>query len=144
MLLISHDLAIVRYVADHLAVVNLETIVEYGATSEVWNLPLHPYTEALVGAIPKTDGKGTLPLALLGEVGDPASPPSGCRFHPRCPYAREKCAIETPPLVEIAPGQGVACWLHRPGDRLQGPAEREPMDLGAPLSDEAAPAANGE
>jgi peptide/nickel transport system ATP-binding protein len=144
MLLISHDLAIVRHVADHLAVMYLGTIVESGATSEVWNLPLHPYTEALIGAIPKTDGKGTLPVALLGEVGDPASPPSGCRFHPRCPYAGERCAIETPPLVEIAPGREVACWLHRPGDRLQPPAERDPVDLRAPLSHGAVSTIDGE
>jgi len=134
MLLISHDLAIVRHVADQLAVMYLATIVESGPTADVWSLPLHPYTEALIGAIPTADGKGQLPIALTGEVGDPAAPPSGCRFHPRCPYAREKCVRETPPLLDIAPGRKVACWLHRPGRTLRPPAEQDPGDLGAPIS----------
>lgn len=133
MLLISHDLAIVRHIADELAVMYLGGLVESGSTSNVWNLPLHPYTEALIGAIPKVDGQGAMPVALPGEVGDPAAPPSGCRFHPRCPYAREKCAREAPPLVEVAPRRNVACWLHLPGDRLQPPAERS-EDLGEPLA----------
>ena len=138
MLLISHDLAIVRHVANLLAVMYLGTIVESGVTSDVWNLPLHPYTEALIGAIPRADGKGTLPVALTGEVGDPADPPSGCRFHTRCPYARERCVSETPPLVEVAPGRSVACWLHRRGDTLQPSADQHPTDLGALISPEQA------
>jgi peptide/nickel transport system ATP-binding protein len=131
MLLISHDLAIVRHVADQLAVMYLGEIVEAGSTTDVWHMPLHPYTEALIGAIPKADGKGTLPVALSGEVGDPAEPPSGCRFHPRCPYARDKCVTETPPLVEVAAGRKVACWLHQHGEGLLPPAERHPTGLGA-------------
>jgi peptide/nickel transport system ATP-binding protein len=134
MLLISHDLAIVRHVADELAVMYLGMIVESGPTSDLWRLPLHPYTEALIGAIPKTDGKGILPMALPGEVGDPAAPPSGCRFHTRCPYAREKCVTDTPPLVEVTPGRRVACWLHRLEDKLQPSAMAKPDDLGAPIA----------
>jgi oligopeptide/dipeptide ABC transporter ATP-binding protein len=134
MLLISHDLAIVRHVADELAVMYLGTIVESGPTSQVWSLPLHPYTEALIGAIPKADGKGTLPAAVLGEVGDPADPPTGCRFHPRCPWAGERCVSQTPPLVEVTPGRRVACWLHGLGDPLLPSADQHPHDLGAPIS----------
>ena len=130
MLVISHDLAIVRHVADEVAVMYLGMIVEAAETSDLWSLPLHPYTEALIGAIPKADGRGELPVAMPGEVGDPANPPPGCRFHPRCPYAYERCAIETPPLVEVAPGRNVACWLHRPGDKLELSAIRRPDDLG--------------
>ena len=119
MLLISHDLAIVRHIADHVAVMYLGTVVESAPTSPLWNLPLHPYTEALMNAIPDASGNGQLPTAPPGEVGDPANPPPGCRFHPRCKYAFDKCAVETPPLVEVASGRTVACWLHRPGDHLQ-------------------------
>jgi oligopeptide/dipeptide ABC transporter ATP-binding protein len=134
MLLISHDLAIVRHIADRISVMYLGSIVESAPTSEIWELPLHPYTEALIGAIPKADGAGQLPTALRGEVGDPADPPSGCRFHPRCPYAREKCVVETPPLVEVTQGRRVACWLHRPGKTLIRPGDAHAPDLGAPIA----------
>ena len=130
MLLISHDLAIVRHIADEVSVMYLGLVVESSETSDLWSLPLHPYSEALIGSIPKADGAGTLPIALPGEVGDPADPPSGCRFHPRCAYAHEKCVREAPPLVTVAPGRKVACWLHRTPDELQPSANRHPNDLG--------------
>ena len=122
MLVISHDLAIVRHIADHVAVMYLGTIVESAATSELWKLPLHPYTEALMEAIPKANAAGRLPVAPTGEVGDPAEPPPGCRFHPRCPYAFDTCVQASPPLVEVAPGRAVACWLHLPGESLRPPS----------------------
>jgi oligopeptide/dipeptide ABC transporter ATP-binding protein len=127
LLLISHDLAIVRHVADHVAVMYLGRIVETAPTSALWELPLHPYTEALIGAVPHADGAGTLPSALPGEVPDPSRPPSGCRFHPRCPYAFERCPVDEPPLMTIAPGRSAACWLQKPGDprRLDRDASAE-------------------
>ena len=116
LLLISHDLAIVRHVADEVAVMYLGRIVEAAPTRELWAGPLHPYTEALIGAVPHADGAGTLPDALPGEVPDPSSPPPGCRFHPRCPYRFEPCDAEEPPLAEITRGRSAACWLQRPGE----------------------------
>jgi peptide/nickel transport system ATP-binding protein len=116
LLLISHDLAIVRHVADVVAVMYLGKIAEAAPTGALWAQPLHPYTEALIGAVPRADGAGTLPEALPGEVPDPSRPPAGCRFHPRCPYAFGRCRSEEPPLVELAPGRSAACWLQLPGE----------------------------
>jgi peptide/nickel transport system ATP-binding protein len=116
LLLISHDLAVVRHVADAVAVMYLGRVVETAPTRELWAMPLHPYTEALIGAVPRADGSGTLPEALPGEVPDPSRPPPGCRFHPRCPYRFEPCDSEEPPLVEITPGRFSACWLQSPGE----------------------------
>jgi oligopeptide/dipeptide ABC transporter ATP-binding protein len=111
LLLISHDLAIVRHVADVVSVMYLGVMVETGPTGPLWSLPLHPYTEALIGAVPHPDGRGSLPEALPGEVPDPARPPSACRFHPRCPYAFERCSTEDPVMLEVVSGRSVACWL---------------------------------
>ena len=111
LLLISHDLAIVRHVADVVSVMYLGVMVETGPTQPLWSLPLHPYTEALIGAVPSPDGRGVLPEALPGEVPDPAHPPAACRFHPRCPYAFDRCSREDPVLLEVAPRRNAACWL---------------------------------
>jgi len=121
LLLISHDLAIVRHIADVVAVMYLGLVFETGPTRRLWTAPLHPYTEALIEAIPRADGSGWLPEALPGEVPDPARPPAGCRFHPRCPYAFDRCYSESPPLADIVDGRSVACWLHE-----RGGAERPP------------------
>ena len=115
LLLISHDLAIVRHVADTVAVMYLGQIVETAPTQALWATPLHPYSEALIGAVPRADGAGILPEALPGEVPDPSRPPSGCRFHTRCPYAFDRCPVEEPPLLALAGGRGSACWLQEEG-----------------------------
>jgi peptide/nickel transport system ATP-binding protein len=124
LLLISHDLAIVRHVADVVSVMYLGVIVETGPTQPLWSLPLHPYTEALIGAVPNPDGRGVLPEALPGEVPDPARPPAGCRFHPRCPYAFDRCSREDPVLLEVAPARRAACWLQTGTEPPAPPAER--------------------
>lgn len=124
LLLISHDLAIVHHVADAVSVMYLGKIAETVPSRELWELPAHPYTEALIGAIPHADGERQLPVALPGEVPDPSAPPSGCRFHPRCPYAFDRCAVEEPPAFEIGRGRQAACWLHE-----DQPEPRAPADL---------------
>ena len=115
LLLISHDLAIVRHVADDVSVMYLGRMVETAPTGPLWERPAHPYTEALTAAVPRADGAGVLPESLPGEVPDPAHPPSGCRFHPRCPYAFDRCSREEPPLVALADGRLAACWLQPEG-----------------------------
>jgi len=124
LLLISHDLAIVRHVADVVSVMYLGVMVETGPTQSLWSVPLHPYTEALIAAVPRPDGSGFLPESLPGEVPDPARPPSGCRFHPRCPYAFEPCPTEEPALLTVAGGRTVACWLQEESGPQMRPAER--------------------
>jgi peptide/nickel transport system ATP-binding protein len=124
LLLISHDLAIVRHVADVVAVMYLGVMVETAPTRELWERPFHPYTEALIGAVPHADGTGFLPEALPGEVPDPARPPSGCRFHPRCPYAFDRCPRDEPALVRLAERRSAACWLQTTEAPPAPPAER--------------------
>jgi oligopeptide/dipeptide ABC transporter ATP-binding protein len=123
LLLISHDLAIVRHIADVVAVMYLGLVVETSPTRRLWSAPLHPYTEALIEAIPRADGSGWLPESLPGEVPDPARPPQGCRFNPRCPYAFDRCRTEAPPLADIQKGRRVACWLYGPKDEERPPTQ---------------------
>lgn len=120
LLLISHDLGIVRQIADRVCVMYLGEIVEQGPTEELWARPLHPYTEALIHAIPHADGAGFMPEALPGEVPDPARPPAGCRFHPRCPLAFDRCRVEHPPLERVVGDRDAACWLS--GERARATA----------------------
>jgi peptide/nickel transport system ATP-binding protein len=116
MLLISHDLAIVNQIADEVSVMYLGLIVEEAPTGELWRSPRHPYTEALIGAIPHADGLKSQPTILPGEVPNPAAPPDGCRFHTRCPLVFDRCRTEVPPLISVEPGRRQACWLQRTGD----------------------------
>jgi peptide/nickel transport system ATP-binding protein len=110
LVLVSHDLSVVRQVAHRVAVMYLGRIVEIGDTETVWGDPRHPYTEALVAAIPRADGAGVLPADLPGDVPDPASPPSGCRFHPRCPIAQDSCREQDQRLAPVA-GREIACQV---------------------------------
>jgi oligopeptide/dipeptide ABC transporter ATP-binding protein len=124
LLLISHDLAIIRHVADVVSVMYLGVMVETGPTRPLWSVPLHPYTEALIGAVPHPDGRGFLPESLRGEVPDPAHPPAACRFHPRCPYAFGRCSRDNPVMLEVAPGRNAACWLQTGNHPPAPPAEQ--------------------
>ncbi|MEY4176228.1 MAG: hypothetical protein RI900_3393, partial [Actinomycetota bacterium] len=114
---ISHDMGVVRYLADRIAVMYLGRIQEIGPTDAIFNGPNHPYTEALLSAIPSVDGEERARIRLGGEIPSPANPPSGCVFHPRCPRAIEGvCSATEPPLREIAPGHQMRC--HIPAEQL--------------------------
>jgi len=111
-LFISHDLSVVEYLADQVAVMYVGLLAEVAPTEELFQSPKHPYTEALLSAVPKTVPKrNPKRIILKGDVADPANPPSGCYFHPRCPYAIDRCQTEAPTLREIGPGRKVACHL---------------------------------
>lgn len=111
---IAHDLSVVEHISDRVAVMYLGRIVETSATEQMFHLPRHPYTEALISAVPVADPvvqRNRDQKRLQGDVPDPAAPPSGCHFHPRCPYARDICKQETPIFEKVAPGVQVACHL---------------------------------
>ncbi|MAS33906.1 MAG: peptide ABC transporter ATP-binding protein [Anaerolineaceae bacterium] len=109
-LFVSHDLSVVEYVADRVAVMYVGKLVELAPTNGLYNSPQHPYTEALLSAIPVPDPRRRAErIVLEGDVADPANPPSGCYFHPRCPYAKERCKVETPELRQVAPNHIAAC-----------------------------------
>lgn len=109
-LFISHDLSVVEHISDRIAVMYVGKLVEHTRTTELFMNPLHPYTEALLSAVPKPDPRWrTEPIVLPGDVADPANPPRGCYFHPRCRYAKDICAQETPVLRELRKEHFVAC-----------------------------------
>jgi peptide/nickel transport system ATP-binding protein len=112
---IAHDLSVVRQVSTRTAVMYLGSIVESGPTEEIFHTPRHPYSEALISAVPVSDldqAKSRQRIVLQGDVPSPINPPSGCRFHPRCRYATERCRVERPKLEPLPDGRLVAC--HHP------------------------------
>jgi len=114
-LFISHDLSVVEHIADRVAVMYLGKICELGANEDIYSTPLHPYTEALLSAVPAPDPTATKHRIILeGDVPSPVSPPAGCRFHPRCPIRIPLCGMEDPPLVRVRPEHWVACHVRAP------------------------------
>ena len=113
-LFVAHDLSVVAHTCDRVAVMYVGKIVEMASTAEIFSNPKHPYTEALMSAIPLPDPRPRQKRVLLsGEVANPANPPSGCYFHPRCKYAKEICSAQEPALEEITPGHFTKCHFAR-------------------------------
>src|SRR5215475_13425664 len=142
-LFISHDLSVVRHLCDRIAVMYLGEIVEIGAVGDVDVNPRHPYTAALLSAAPVPDpdlAAQTLPVVLRGDMPSPINPPAGCRFHPRCPRAQDRCRVEAPTLdIRLGSGPGHLAACHFPlanGERLED-AELLPSDRSAAILVEA-------
>jgi oligopeptide/dipeptide ABC transporter ATP-binding protein len=111
-LFVSHNLAVVEHISHRVAVMYLGRIVEYGDKAALFANPLHPYTEALLAAVPLPDPSlARQKHRVTGDVPSPIDPPSGCHFHPRCPIAEARCKVERPELREVAPGRQVSCHL---------------------------------
>jgi oligopeptide/dipeptide ABC transporter ATP-binding protein len=110
---ISHDIALAKHIADRIAVLYLGKMMELGSAETLVDQPLHPYTQALVSAVPVPDPESKrMKDVISGEIPSPVDPPSGCRFHTRCPYAHERCIMEEPALVEVEKSHYVACHLY--------------------------------
>ena len=116
-LFVAHDLAVVEHISHRVAVMYLGRIVEMTDKRSLFEMPLHPYSEALLSAvpIPKSSARGRKRVILTGDVPSPINPPSGCHFHTRCPYAMPRCKTEVPALREVTPGHLASCHLHDAG-----------------------------
>jgi oligopeptide/dipeptide ABC transporter ATP-binding protein len=125
-LFVAHDLAVVEHISHRVAVMYLGRIVEMTDKTSLFEMPLHPYTEALLSAvpIPKSSARGRTRVILKGDVPSPINPPSGCHFHARCPYAMARCRQDVPVLREVTPGHWASCHLHDSGKTfpLRAPA----------------------
>ncbi|MCX5393330.1 ABC transporter ATP-binding protein [Streptomyces sp. NBC_00094] len=131
--IIAHDLSVIRHVSDRIAVMYLGKIVELADRKSLYENPMHPYTRALMSAVPIPDprrrGAKSDRILLTGDVPSPIAPPSGCRFHTRCWKATEVCKTQEPPLLELRPGQRVACHHPENAESLTIPAARESVEV---------------
>ena len=135
-LFVAHDLSVVKHISDRVAVMYVGKIVEISPTNDLYYEPLHPYTEALMAAVPVADPRVRSAMTELeGDVPSPSNPPSGCYFHPRCRYAVDICSQEAPQLIELRPDHFVSCHRAQELD-LQGiGGQREEFDRGLPMVD---------
>ena len=148
-LFIAHDLAVVRHISDRVAVMYLGKLVEVTDRDSLYENPLHPYTRALLSAVPVPDpvieAKRTR-MILVGDVPSPVNPPSGCRFHPRCPYAEDNCKVDEPALAEVKPGHYAAChyWkdIEAGAKRTTGQGSFHPLGATESAEPPAAPSVN--
>lgn len=118
-LFISHNLAVVEYLADRVAIMYLGRVVELASTSDLFDRPTHPYTRALIADAPRLEVKAGAYRPIQGELPSPLKPPSGCTFHPRCPSAMARCSTEVPPMLETSPGHYSACHLNEATSTIQ-------------------------
>jgi len=109
-LFITHNIGVVNHLAHEVAVMYLGRIVERGTVAEVLRAPRHPYTQALLAAVPRIDGE-RLDIQVAGDPPSPANPPPGCHFHPRCPRAEARCREAYPPVIRVSATQAVSCFL---------------------------------
>ena len=129
-LLVAHDLAVVQHISHRVAVMYLGRIVEMTEKKRLFEMPLHPYSEALLSAvpIPKASARRRQRVILTGDVPSPINPPAGCHFHTRCPYAHARCRTEPPALREVTPGHWASCHLHDAGPAIPLAAPRAAGD----------------
>ncbi len=114
-LFIAHDLSVVHHISDFVAVMYLGRIVEIGTTDDIFDRPVHPYTKALLSAVPVPDPESTHERQILeGDIPSPLTPPSGCHFHPRCPDCEAVCKTETPRLIALSDSHRASCHIHAP------------------------------
>ena len=118
-LLITHDMGVIAEMCDNVAVMYAGMIVEYTDVATLFAEQLHPYTEGLLAAIPVLGEVRESLVVIPGSVPNLIDPPSGCKFHPRCPYVKERCASEVPPLVEVVPGHRVRCFMRLPETKAE-------------------------
>ena len=120
---VSHDLSVIEHICDRIVIMYLGKVVEIGTKDDIFKNPKHPYTQALLSAIPLVGKKKSERIILEGDIPSPVNPPAGCRFHTRCPYATERCSTEIPAMVELGGEHRAACHLCAPEVAEEAPAE---------------------
>jgi peptide/nickel transport system ATP-binding protein len=144
MIFITHDLSLLTELADEIVVMYAGALVERASARELYEAPRHPYTLGLLESFPPMHGDRTELTGIPGSPPDLAHLPTGCSFHPRCPYAMDRCTNETPPLVEIeGTGRSVACWLHVGAANVKVPVELSRVSTPTPSSSDAVKEVSG-